>query len=541
MWYWILLGIMVVLAAVFALEGAALIFAALTFGVGFLLVFIPVNLLPLQLAFLPWVILPKGLKSAGLVLGLALYAAYLFVPSYLAQQRVEALAVKVAEADIQLKTPPQGVRSFALHYNSAATQDLCPEACKALIISGEADWVRVTYKNDAVHSFAPETSDTCEGICIKVIQNTDLPADLTLTQSKISSSEVKAYFPNDPLLKVFETTRIEAHAGSDPARAPIYRKNSIRYHVMTSPTLLEPLLDGVNSNGYDVMRSRSRSSDVTHLTALRAIGWAKSGVPEEEPFSMTSTPLAVDRSMVRLALDSNAATFSKAENDVIARFVFHVRMYENIPASVLDLVERIIKDTRVRTHLDLHHVLRHEKEFRIRILPWVFDRFEQGRMEKNVLYYSVFNALRFVYEPDELTPYFERYARLLRTDDPVNSEFAALVGYFSEDPTALYRAVLKASKDDLKIAKSALCNAEPRWHDAMMPDLMAAFIRQMEGDKLDLRKQGHMVEKIAYMGSAMGYLAEIEPVLRAKGFGDDVFWRRIGRIEGQRGAFKRSC
>ena len=540
MWYWILLITTAVLAGIFAIRDAAVVFGVLTFGLGFLIVFFLVNFLPLLLAFLPRMVFPKPLKTVGLVLGLLLYLAYLFVPPYLANQRAAEIRAQVALEDIQPEKLPDGIRSFELSYSREVNNDICTLSCKSLIASGDADWVRVNYAKGISHTFVRETgTQSCSDNCVTVAKDTGLPADLTLSETVIKVPDLKEKFPNTASLKIFDITRMEVFLGGGGTQPPIYRKNRLRYHLMMTPTVIQPYLTGTTSDGYEFAIGGSPGPDVTHLATLRNLGFASGTAPTPTPFVGKAVPTSLERSAAVLALDSDSETLSDSDQMAIAQYMRQVRWHDPIPTEDLDLIEKVINEKRFRKSIQLQGILKDAPEFRVRVLPAIYDRFENSASEKPQIHYAMLNGLRFGYLGNELAPFFDRYKNLIEISDNIEPGMASLVGLFGADPADAFRTILRKSDDDLQVAKEAVCYANPRWRKAMMPDLLRAFEEQVTSGNAD--RIGQTVSEIAYVGSIMGYRSKIEALLRSNDFGSDKFWHRMEKYEDRPEFFKEAC
>lgn len=532
--YWVTLACLVGLTGLFALEGAYFGIGMLTFGLGIIVGLLAVNLLMLALSFLPAALAPRMLRWPAVALSLALYTAYLFLPGYLAGHQAKAFMAEQSAQDTAPTTTPPQLRRFELHYATQPSNDLCPEACDALLLSGDADWVRVIFANGLAATFTAADDQ------VRAARTTQEPADATLTHTVLTRKKLPAQFPQSWAYQPVEYERFEMRTAPAPA-PPLFRKTYTKLIVISAPTFIFPSSDGMNSEGYQLDQTRLRGTKTSHLDILRSLGLARK-TARPGPAPQTGSPGAssgpsssmgtTDRALVTFALETTGLTLPKPEQRLLANYVIKANTLTPLPAEDLSLLADIIREPRFDTRSPLLKILEKEPKLRQQILPWVFDQLEQsGRFQSNEINKTLFAALRRIYPPEELNPYLSRYAALVEAQKPVSKDLARVLGRFGTDPSPVFRAMIEPTKAGLETGRHALCGAPVAQHPLMAPDLMAAFTRYIEqGGKLNRADNF-----VPYILSAYGYRAELTQLTRNQEPADSIYWQRLEKYEADPG------
>ncbi|WP_341368791.1 hypothetical protein [Yoonia sp. BS5-3] len=272
--YWTCLLIFGLLTLVFALPSVAGLSIVWTFGLAFFAILIVVHLFVVLFLFLPLALAPEGWKIAGFLASLALIGTYAFVPALIGKRQSAQLLAMVSELDIPSAAQPSDARSFELVFSNAAPANPRSRAVYALLVGGDADWVRIVYSNNKSYTF--ELDADAEEPTTVIVSPTDQQADIIVSVMPFEDDALSETVENSPFIDrlIVHDAQVRTHSET------LYRRVALQIDSPTTPTLLHPDVENLMVNaaryvdhGYLISKARIGTSGITHLDALQAMGW----------------------------------------------------------------------------------------------------------------------------------------------------------------------------------------------------------------------------------------------------------------------------
>lgn len=541
MFFWIALCVTTVLTVLLSAAGVPLLVVLFTFGIGFFFVIIPVNLLPLLASFIPSALLPPGLKPTGVVLAIVLYGAFLLGPGAVAYFQEKQLRVALAADTIAPQRPvAKGPFGFDLMYLKAPKSDPCPEACRALIKSGDAAWVRVHFGNEAPTTFAPDTSLGVDIGLIREVPNTDRVADYLLRETSIDDPDLPENTVRTPFINEPSVTRFEVTQPAKPSETPVFRKTVARYKVM-GLTLFMPDLAENAKGGYEYAGHLVRLPSETHLSVLRSMGWAQEAVaPTPRWPSNFPLPTEQDRQALLALLESPNDSWDRKEQRTPISYFNGASGRLSMSSDELLLLARTIKDPRLHDHQPpLRVLLQHQEPLRKLILPWFFEELAKGGLQNEETQSAVIKSMIEHYKPRDLAPYYDQYLATKGASALTQAHLPWLVGRFDRDPMDTFRKMIAESTNSFKTARDGVCFADLKYQPTMVSELIDVLkahyeANYVEGDKANNRARLDypLINDAVEIAAIFGYYDVVEALVRPGSVRKTAYWRKLKRSKG---------
>ena len=543
--YFILLALAGGATALFAVPNLVLAFAFITLGVGFILAAAVVNIFVAMLALMPMVLLGFGGNKRrgllGLLLGAIGYGAYLFGPEIAGNREVEKARAALLDAQIHQNVDLQTLRSFELQLVQKSGAEACKAACKSLLIGGHADWVRVVPIVQNKSKYAPKTGgllfETASGAacaggpspCIISVPDTGKTALVLVTATPISGTAIREFSKSLSFSKIVRGTQIEVIERRNDDPKVIFRQANLRASVPASPTVLMPAFQGMESAGYTSVQKDVGRDELRIFDALRTFGFDLKVIPDvfagEDKKHFKRLPTATDMSLARRVLDQNGSSdFAPEDQQLLSNYVTKARWFKELPAVHMDLLERIIKDPRVSGVHNMDQVLRNDRAFRDRVLPWIFESLADEKEGSKRMWLSIGTALRSYYTPAELAPYYETYLTFYR-EERLGIQMSDIMGRFGQDPSEQFAAAFDATPEGLALAVKALCQSESRWQKPLSGQLLNVF----EATESERKRLDYPFEKAGNVLAALGHYDAVERRYQAEGWAEEKTLKRLRR------------
>ncbi len=510
------------LVVLFSTNGVVIGVTYATFGIGLVFALIPVNAIVPLIIFFPSVVSGGGLRPIAFGLGVICYIGFLTVPAMIGKRELPRIMAHVASEDLPVPAQPAGVRRFELKFATDISHQVCEMTCRALLKGGHAEWVRVVYdgpkKSQLIYTFGVN-QETGE---LTSLENDKTPADLIVSQTRVTLKDVFEQFSPYELVVPGVSQRYEVLRYEGGGYSAIYQVTEVAYQLVDRPTVFQPnIFSAKNTDGYDLKRTTYNASEINHSLVLQNMGW---DLPSEQTIDhgpqQSPPPSSADVSLINRILDrTDPAPFSLSDGKLIRNYVDQVQLFDELPESHRRLMERIIKEHRFQSHSGIPAVLGKDKELRIRILPWVFERLKNGDgMTRQVSHYVVETFVRSN-QPDELAPYFDCYLALLEESDFKNDWLLWAAGRFGQDPSPIIARVISPTADGMGPGFSILRNADPRWQDGVSLQLLQAYREYLQ---LNTEIEDWMQTRRAAVSlSRYGHTAEVRKILQDRGIGED--------------------
>ncbi len=461
-----------------------------------------------------------GLGSVMAVLALAL------VPGALSQREAAAEVRRATALDTHVEgsVAPRSLqveRPANESYDRAGSffgDEVCDDACRALLLGGEVDWLRVVtlhadrpgqalVERDRVRLVAaqgadcaePEGDAVAEAVCVVFTPDDAVPAELALRVEEGSRS-VDPPYPGAGWASPMGYRRVTVRAG-EAADAPVLlRHTSLSLDTVFLPAIPYVELRGMSSGGFAWARSEQRHADLSFPELLHKLGYSLARLDTEQARparkDWRDAPFSESTRQVVSILDLPPETaFSDAQNQVVVQWVVAARAWSgpgDWTAGRLDVLRRIVGDGRVRSAWALDQVVERNPVVVEAVLPLVIERIGAEGLTLHTPWVQALYGLGRV-DPSLLVPHRDALAALV--DAHAGSwEVLVLAGRLGRDPTPWLTPLTLAVDPDLLDARlRGVCRAETRWSAELVSPLRMLF------DELDpaVRKHEDLAETVA--------------------------------------------
>lgn len=319
---------------------------------------------------------PRWLAVAGAAAAVLILA---LAPGLASRWQAGGVAGSLRAADVT-KPPLAQPRSIELRepfsslVPAAAFETLpCGQECRALLLSGAVDWVRLV-RTAAQADFmstslfraasgaacpAPETGQGPGARCALFAPDDGRPAEMVVDAVFLDRPALAAFQPSVPLAPDIRFgRRLTARAGS----AALYERTEVSIDTVTIPFVIWPASMGTSSGGYEIWRRRDTLAPVALADMFSALGYsqamelAKSLPPGSAEMREPPTADLVNRAVSALDLPPSTP-LNRTHLEFIARWINHARWQKPLPPEAIGLVRRILLDPRVVNYGQLDQLL----------------------------------------------------------------------------------------------------------------------------------------------------------------------------------------
>jgi hypothetical protein len=541
-------------ALLLAVNGVAVLVLVMTFGLGFPLLFAPT--IALYLACLGPAVLLAGRPGwwLGLALSFGAVSAVALLPPRLSEAEAGA---EVARATAGDTAAPLGERPRTLEIVRPSDEgsnldapffegELCGPACRALLLGGEVDWVRVVSlawargrqpaqevgrvrlmrATGAGCATADSVADL-DAACVIFVPDVAEPAGLVL-RFEDGSRGVDEPYPGAGWATPMGWRRVTATLPG--ASTPALRRTEVRLAVVTRPALLGAAVRGMSSRGLELYRTTRAHGAVGFAGVLRELGYPLTRLDgevaraEKRPHGLAGPP--DDEATARLTsiLDlPGDAPFSPEQQKMVALWLAAARGWSKeggwAPPRV-ELVRRITADARVRNAWPLDQIVERAPAVAAAVLPDVIARTEALGLPRDAPWTAAWYGFTRV-DPAVLHPHGARIAALI---DAHPDPLVLFAGRLAVDPTPwLVPLVRGDARDGLRDRLRAACVAEARWSAQLLPPLRL-FLAQVD---LDAPSGDDLAEAAARALVRHGDVDGARAGLEGRGDVADRVWRKV--------------
>lgn len=517
---WLLATATVVLVTlVVAAKDVAVTIIFLTCGLG-----IPLLLTPTFAAYLVC-FAPAALAAAlsagrpawwfGASMSLAALLAMALLPPALSKSEAAAEIARAAGGDT---IAPLGALARTLEIVRPSSEeanldapvfggDICGAECRALLLGGEVDWVRVvslswspgriTMKEDSrvrlvravgAGCAAPDDPATSDATCVIFVSDVAEPAALVL-RFEDGDRDRDGPYPEAGWARPAGWRRVTAMLAG--AAAPALRRTEVHVRVVHVPTVLFVRTNWMSSSGgVEMSRSTRKHGEVTLAGALRDLGYplahldaelsratkqdhAKPGPPDEE----------ATRRLVSILDLPGDAPFAPSQQSAVSGWLVRARAWTldgGWSPQRVELVRRIATDARIQDPWMLDDLVASTPALAVAVLPDVIARTEALGLPRDAPWLQAWRGFMRA-EPKLLYPYADRIASLV---DAYPAPLVRLSGRLGVDPTGWLVPLARGDvRDDkgLEGRLSGACRAEALW-SAQLVGPLRLFLEQLDID-----------------------------------------------------------
>jgi hypothetical protein len=537
-----------------AVNGVAVVVLVMTFGLGFPLLFAPT--VAAYLACLGPAVLSVGRRVwwLGAALSFGAVSAVALLPARLSEAEAGA---EVARATAGDTAAPLGDRPRTIEIVRPSEEganldapffegELCGPACRALLLGGEVDWVRVVslawvrggqpeqevgrvrlMRAAGDGCATPDAGATGDAACVIFVPDVAEPAGLVL-RFEDGSREVDGPYPGAGWATPTGWRRVTATLPG--ASTPALRRTQVRIAVVTRPALLGAAVRGMSSSGVELYRTTREHGSVGFAGVLRELGYPLARLDGEvaraatRPHALAGPP--DDEATARLTsiLDlPGDAPFSPEQQKMVALWLAAARGWSKeggwTPPRV-ELVRRITADPRVRSAWPLDQVVERAPAVAAAVLPDVIARTEALGLPRDAPWTHAWYGFTRV-DPALLHPHATRIAALI---DAHPDPLVLFAGRLAVDPTPwLVPLVRGDARDGVRDRLRAACLAEARWSAQVIPPLRL-YLEQAD---LDAPSGDDLAEAAARALARHGDADGARERLEGRGDAAARVWRKV--------------
>ncbi|MCB1539952.1 MAG: hypothetical protein KDJ25_03590 [Rhodoblastus sp.] len=312
-----------------------------------------------------------GRRSLRLLGGGLAVLAVATAPGALSRWQARVLEEKLRTADVARTLQPLAktieLREPFISVMPAAPfeSEPCGRECRALLMSGEVEWVRVvrqatqadlasaTRFRMAAGAACPaaETGHGAAARCVLVAPDDGAPAALTVDATFLERAAFADYRSSAPLAPDLRYGR-RLTATMHGAHDPVFVRTEASADVVTIPFLVWPASRGMSSGGYEIWRVRQTIAPLSLAQMFGALGYARS-MELAKTLSQGSAnihdppaPEVVNRAASALDLPANVA-FNRTHLEFANRWIARVVWTKPLPPQGVALVRRILLEPRM--------------------------------------------------------------------------------------------------------------------------------------------------------------------------------------------------
>jgi len=533
--YFTLIAVLIALTALMAVQDVAILVILFTFGLGMPLIFAGTALI-LAVCGLPLAWSWSGTASER-ALGAALTAlAAAFVtvgPGHLAAQHVETERARLAEHDHAPATPVTAasveIRRPANNYDHTfADQQTCGFECRALLLKGEVQWVRIVMrdggrnaKGESTTRYVVKRGSACavpgggtggSSTCVVMAPDTSEPAELVVTFHKPERIEAKNRALD--LVRWRDIRRVTAVLQRNGSSEEILKRTGMRVDIPSTPAIIGPRTSGMSSRGIDFLRREIRSQHLTLTQTLAALGYqldqGGAAIEQAKPRKRDWRD-GIDEDMTRdlmavLALPQTQP-FDPEQAKPVSTWLTHARQINEWTPELIEMLRRILHDRRIRRPTSFDQVFERQRPVTEALMPDVLTLLESQGIgqdytpERQAAY--TFHRL----DPALLSPHAPRIVPLIRRDTALRGILTPAAGRLGIDPTPF----LLPFKDDLDprgrsphaqgLARvRGACLSEARWWPHLIPALRSTLEETPAGQQGTSGLRAALLKTLAHLG-----------------------------------------
>ncbi|CAN2532342.1 hypothetical+protein [Methylocapsa aurea] len=518
--YFVIIAILGALAALMTVRDVAVIVAFLTLGLGFPII-LAATAFVYGVCALPAVAGRRfGSGWEGVALSAGIMATVAIVPGYDAQRRAEEASIPFKRFDF---APPEliGVTSLEIRRRAAdydrtfMDTDACGYECRALLTYGRVEWVRVVMIDGAAAgSFyrlergkscaAPDGATSETATCVLPARDSGETPELTIQFDTLS------LLPHDepsPLrLVVPRTTKtVTAHWREGGEATEILHQTEVGVDVAVVPAIWGPIIDGMHSEGLDIMRRRIVIDRISFNGTLARLGLSLERPPgvasvETKPTSGQSINDLMTREALAVLNLPQTETFDPQQAKPIHDWLEHAtNMKEWTPPSI-DVLRRIAHDRRIRSPMSFDRIFEHNPVVTAALMPDMLQMIATDGIgpDHTAARRAAYTFPRLA--PALLEPYADQIVALLDRGRAVQDILLPAVGRLGVDPTP-YLLPFGADLDPRAIDRLArikgACYADKRWASKLVGLLKEALSSNPHNER---RRRKAFLSAIANLG-----------------------------------------
>lgn len=342
----------------------------------------------------------RGLGFLGAALAILAVAA---APGWIARRQAEGVAQLLRATDVTrpLQPPAKSLEMrepFASSMQAAPFEaEPCGRACRALLMSGEVDWVRVirqAAQADLVSGTrfraasgeacpAAETGHGAEARCVLVAPDDGARAALTVDATVLERAALSGFQSSAPLAPDLRFGR-RLTASAEGVASPIYLRTEAAADVVSIPFVLWPASGGMASGGYEIWRRRETIAPLSLTGMFGSLGYARSmelaNVLSEGGAATHAPPAAETLNRATSVLDLPAGVaFNRTHVEFVNRWIARAVWTKPLPPGSVALVRRILFEPRMAWFGALDRLLV-RPEVAATLLPDMLDVLETRKL-----------------------------------------------------------------------------------------------------------------------------------------------------------------
>lgn len=377
----------------------------------------------------------RGGRGFGLLGGLLATLVVAVAPGWLSKRQADDLEMKLRADAItrKLGSPAESIEMrepfVSLMPAAPFETEPCGRECRALLMSGEVEWIRVvrqasqadlqsaTRFRAAAGAACPaaETGQGADARCVLIAPDDGARATLIVDAEVLERNAfapLQSTAPLAPDVRLGRRLTVTAPGASDP----IFVRMEATVNVVSIPFVVWPASVGMSSGGYDIWRIRRTVAPLSLAQMFRALGYVQSmelaaSLPEgSADIHDSPAPEAVNRAASTLDLPTNVA-FNRTDVEFVNRWIARVVWTKALPPRDVERVRSILLEPRMSWFGALDRLLA-RPEVASTVLPDMLDLLESKRMTAtNDATRLSFIALRAM-PVQQMEPHRARIARM---------------------------------------------------------------------------------------------------------------------------------
>ncbi len=491
--YLVIMTILVVVSAIFAIDDIGILLVYLTLGLALPLMFVA-TLAYYGACLFPAFALWNRARALGLALTVLLLGAAAWLPGFQGERAIAALEASLM-TDEKVPDGPVSASTVEIRHRSGETIQTgtgpCGNECRSLLLDNGVKWVRFVGVDrlgkaaPAVSVYRRATGDDCavpgfpsDGRpCVLAAADERQPSELTIALEPLTVKPVSQQAENSPA-RLTSARLVTATLRKGGSALEIYRHTELVITAPVQPTVLTSLKSGMSTGGLSFVRSTIKRQLVTLASLLVQLGYTievpetpKPELPKvfKEKGAKTPPPVVdaeLTRSVISLLDLPGTAPFSREQAQPLSRWTMLARNSKDWPPEKVTLLRRIIAEPRLAgiPHF-ADQILTGNRDLARALFPDVLDRLEAipfGDTEYQSAQQIAWNMHRL--DPALIKAHQERIIALARRNDRTGNSVLKTALSFGADPRDFVPTLdwTKAMRDEDR-RMTAMCHADDQW------------------------------------------------------------------------------